>query len=90
LHPSEIRPDEQQERVRYHLRERGWGKFIRHIELPNRLEANRAHSEFANGVLTLTLPKIEAAKPKRITIQANGQKTIEGQGRQARLESGNR
>ncbi len=83
---GEIKPDEH-EGNRYHLRERRWGKFTRQIELPVPVDANNVHADYNNGTLTLTLPKSEAAKPKRITIQTNGQhngqKTIEGQSRQS-------
>jgi HSP20 family molecular chaperone IbpA len=34
------------------------------------VDADKAHAEFDNGVLHLTIPKVEAAKPKTITIQA--------------------
>jgi HSP20 family protein len=79
---GEIKSDEQQGN-RYHLRERRWGKFSRQIELPAPVDANNVHADYTSGTLTLTLPKSEAVKPKRITIQANGQKMIEGQSRQS-------
>ena len=54
----------------YHRRERAWGKFSRSVELPADLDVDRAEATFRNGVMTLRLPRAEAAKPRHITIQA--------------------
>ncbi len=53
----------------YHLRERHHGTFVRRITLPNNIAADRIEATNENGVLTLTLPKAEEAKPKRITVK---------------------
>lgn len=53
---------------RYHVRERRMSSFSRTIGLPGSVNADKATAEFENGVLTLTLPKNEAARPKHITI----------------------
>ena len=64
---------------RYHLRERRWGSFSRSITLPTVVNASDVQAEYTNGVLRLTLPKAEEAKPKRIQIKAGGQqRMIEG------------
>lgn len=55
----------------WHLREITSGQFTRSLSLPFPVEVERAQGDFANGVLTLTLPKAEAAKPKRIQIGAD-------------------
>jgi len=52
----------------WHLREFHPGQFSRALSLPFPVEVERVTATFANGVLTLTLPKAEAAKPKRIQI----------------------
>lgn len=75
---GEVKSD-QQEGTRYHLRERRWGKFVRQVALPVSVDANNVQAEYDNGVLTLTLPKSEEAKPKRIQIRSNGRKMLEGQ-----------
>lgn len=55
----------------WHRRERGAGKFLRTIELPMEIDAGRVSAEYSNGVLKVTLPKSEVAKPKRIAIKAH-------------------
>lgn len=46
-----------------------YGSFSRTIQLPERVEAEKVTAEYQNGVLRVTLPKHEAAKPKEITIR---------------------
>jgi HSP20 family protein len=54
----------------WHRRERGYGKFTRVIELPVAVDEDRVEASFKLGVLTIKLPKQEAAKPRRITVSA--------------------
>lgn len=56
----------------YHYVERACGSFHRVIPLPRGLDAKKAEARFKNGVLTVTLPKLEPAKAKekRIAIQS--------------------
>jgi HSP20 family protein len=53
----------------WHRQERGFGAFSRVITLPIAVNADRVSAEFQHGVLTITLPKNEAAKPRRIPIK---------------------
>lgn len=53
----------------YHLRERRFGSFMRSIALPNSVDADKIEAVNEHGVLTLTLPKAEAVKPKRIEVK---------------------
>ncbi len=53
----------------YHLVERRYGRFERSFSLPRSIDAGKVKAEFANGVLTVTLPKAETAKPRRIEVQ---------------------
>ena len=53
----------------WHRRERGTGRFLRTIELPVDINANRVKAEYLNGLLRVTLPKVEEAKPKKISIK---------------------
>jgi HSP20 family protein len=52
--------------------ERSYGSFARSFSLPPTVDAERATAEFADGVLTLTLPRREEHKPKQIKVQVNG------------------
>lgn len=56
------------ENIRYHRREREAGKFSRVIGLPGDIKAERVEARMVNGVLTVTLAKAEASKPKQITV----------------------
>jgi HSP20 family protein len=55
--------------VRYHRREREGGSFSRIIGLPGEIDADKVGAEMVNGILTVTLPKAEAAKPKQIAVK---------------------
>jgi HSP20 family protein len=50
--------------------ERYTGKFRRSITLPSRVDANKVNATYQDGILTVTLPKAEEAKPKHIQISA--------------------
>ena len=48
--------------------ERYIGKFRRSITLPARVDANKVSATYQDGILTVTLPKAEEAKPKQIPV----------------------
>jgi HSP20 family protein len=50
--------------------ERGAGSFTRTITLPTLVDANRVEAAYETGVLRITLPKAEAAKPRKITVKS--------------------
>ncbi|MDY6848894.1 MAG: Hsp20/alpha crystallin family protein [Geoalkalibacter sp.] len=52
----------------WHRRERGMGHFLRAVELPSAVDPNKAQARYDNGILTVTLPKAEEAKPKKINV----------------------
>ncbi len=52
----------------YHRRERWSGQFSKTIALPFRIENSKVAAKYQKGVLTITLPRAEADKPKKITI----------------------
>lgn len=52
----------------YHRIERSYGVFARYFSLPETVDAENVQAEFKNGVLTVTLPKKEAAKPRTIKV----------------------
>jgi HSP20 family protein len=60
---------EEEEKKRNYYRQESWrGSFARSIALPSQVEADKAEAVFENGVLKLTIPKAEAAKPKTIKV----------------------
>jgi HSP20 family protein len=56
---------------RIHRSERAAGRFIRTVELPVEVDPNKVSAQYRNGLLLLTLPRAEAARPRRITVQAS-------------------
>jgi HSP20 family protein len=50
--------------------ERPYGRFARTVTLPVLVDADKVEASYENGVLKLTLPKSEAAKPRKITVKA--------------------
>jgi len=56
----------------YHRIERNYGTFVRSFSVPASVDAERVAAEYKNGVLTVTLPKKEAAKPRQVKIEARG------------------
>jgi HSP20 family protein len=52
----------------YHRVERSYGSFARSFTLPNSINAEKVKAEYKDGLLTLTMPKREEAKPKTIKI----------------------
>jgi HSP20 family protein len=56
------------ENVRYHRREREAGKFSRIIGLPRDINPEKVDAKLVNGLLTVSIAKADAAKPKQITI----------------------
>jgi HSP20 family protein len=57
------------ERVSYHRKERPEGTFNRTLTLPMPIDAERIDARYADGILTLTLPKAEEAKPRQIAVK---------------------
>lgn len=49
--------------------ERPFGKFTRVVGLPALVDADRVEAKYTDGVLKLTLPKHEAAKPRKIVVK---------------------
>lgn len=69
---GEFKADERIERDQYLYRERRFGSFSRNIQLPVRVQGEKADATFTDGVLTLRIPKAEEVKPRQIRINANG------------------
>ncbi len=62
--------DEKKEK-NYHLLERRYGEFVRRFKLPENVDADKINAEYKDGILKLTVPKTEAAKPKEIKVKVD-------------------
>jgi HSP20 family protein len=65
---GERKQEEKQEGADVYRAERWVGRFHRSISLPCRVEADKIKATYNEGVLTVTLPKAEEAKPKQIQV----------------------
>lgn len=54
-----------------HRRERFYGKFSRALTLPTAVSPDKVKANYKDGILTVTLPKAEEAKPKQIDVNVN-------------------
>ena len=73
--PTRSMPDGEQ--VTWLVAELGTGSFERTIRLPFQIEEEQVEAQFANGLLQLILPKVEAEKPHRVSIQVRPELTYE-------------
>jgi HSP20 family protein len=56
----------------YRRQERPMGRWSRTITLPDRVDSGRVAASFSDGILTVSIPKAEDAKPRRIMVAAPG------------------
>jgi len=69
---GERRFEQQDNGKGYHRIERSYGRFSRSFAVPNTFDTEKIQAGFRNGVLTVTLPKKEAAKPRQIKVELKG------------------
>jgi len=62
------KPQELKNGDTWHRQERGYGSFSRTIRLPYIVEGNKVNAAYEHGVLTITLPRSEADKPRKINV----------------------
>jgi HSP20 family protein len=72
---GEFKADDDISRDQYLYRERRFGSFSRTIQLPVRVQGDRADASFTDGILTLRIPKAEEVKPRQIRINAGTAET---------------
>lgn len=67
---AETKQEEERKDATYHVRERRYQTYARTLSLPTLVKAEKAQAEVTDGVLHVTLPKAEEAKPKVISVKA--------------------
>jgi len=63
--------ENEEKRKGFHRVERSYGTFARYFTLPETVDTDKVHADYHNGVLTITLPKKEVAKPRQVKVQVN-------------------
>ncbi|NIN00735.1 MAG: Hsp20 family protein, partial [candidate division Zixibacteria bacterium] len=66
---GEKKVEKQEKDENHHLTERRYGSFSRSIKLPLDIQADKIEANYKNGLLTITMPKSEKAKPKEIRVK---------------------
>jgi HSP20 family protein len=68
---GERKEEKMEEGAETHRQERFYGKFQRALTLPEPVAADKVKADYKDGILTVTLPKTEEAKPKKIDVAVN-------------------
>lgn len=64
---------EKEEKVKgYHRIERSYGDFVRSFAIPQTVDTEKVAADYKNGVLTISLPKKDAAKPRQVKVAVTG------------------
>lgn len=66
---GERKQEKEEKNKRYHRIERSYGSFMRSFSVPDSVDESKAKAEYKDGMLTLTLPKTEKAKPKALEVK---------------------
>jgi len=61
--------EKQEDNKGFHRIERSYGNFVRSFAVPNSFDTEHIGARYHNGVLSVTLPKKEAAKPRQIKVE---------------------
>lgn len=65
---GEMKAEEKVEKGNYLRQERRYGSFCRQVALPEGVKTDNVQATFKDGILSLELPKVEAAKPKTVKV----------------------
>jgi len=68
---GEKKQEKEEKRGNYHRAERVYGAFQRSFALPSSVKNDKIEAQYKNGILTITLPKVEEAKPKAIEVKVS-------------------
>lgn len=66
---GQVNEEKAKEKSTYHIRERRIGNYVRAVQLPAPVVADKAKAELQDGILVLTLPKAENVRPKTISVK---------------------
>jgi HSP20 family protein len=58
----------EEQKAKFYRCERSYGKFSRSFTLPGKVVADKIDASYKDGILTITLPKVEEAQPRQIQI----------------------
>jgi HSP20 family protein len=61
---------EENDDIKYHRQERGYGSFTRTIQLPFPIDVDKVEANYEKGVLKIWLPRAESDKPRKITVKS--------------------
>lgn len=67
---AEVKHEEERKDATYHVHEQRYQSYARSLTLPTAVKADKAQADVKDGILHITLPKAEEAKPKVITVKA--------------------
>jgi HSP20 family protein len=68
---GEKKHEKEERRGDYHRSERVYGSFQRSFTLPSSVKNDKIEAQYKNGILTVSLPKVEEAKPKAIEVKVS-------------------
>ena len=71
---GESKAEQEIKKENYLYQERRYGAFSRSVVLPSGLKTDKAEATMEDGILTLTIPKVEEVKPKNISVKAKEKK----------------
>lgn len=66
---GERRQEKEIKKDRYHRMERTYGSFTRSFTLPSNIDTDKVRAEYKDGILTVTMPLREEAKPKQVKVE---------------------
>ncbi len=67
---GETKPDEEIDPEKYLRRERKFGEFARSVKIPRTIKPEEAVADFKDGLLIITIPKVENPEPKVINVRS--------------------
>jgi HSP20 family protein len=68
---GEKKKEEEVKEENYYRTERSYGSFVRTVEIPKDVHADKVRANFKNGILEVRLPKTEEAKAKEIKVKVD-------------------